>query len=74
MPKPGDRQTYSDQSGHPVPQVWVVCPSCQQGRWVNWSAARRASFTGWCSPCWVRKEARASFRLRAESEHAREQI
>lgn len=32
-------------------KVWIVCPNCEQGRWVREDSTRRASFTGFCMRC-----------------------
>ena len=32
-------------------EVWVICPDCGIGRWVQKANARRVAFTGRCKRC-----------------------
>ena len=31
--------------------VWVICPDCNKGRWVQESRAKALNFTGRCNQC-----------------------
>lgn len=31
--------------------VWVICPDCDEGRWVLEGNTKRISFTGRCMKC-----------------------
>ena len=32
-------------------KYWVICPVCEQGRWVKKEGTKRPRFTGMCRPC-----------------------
>ena len=32
--------------------VWVICPDCDTGRWMQRGQARRPGFTGQCRDCY----------------------
>ncbi len=32
-------------------RMWVICPVCNQGRWVTLTATKREGFTGRCHKC-----------------------
>ncbi len=34
--------------------VWVICPKCDTGRWVQRSQARLPLFTGRCRDCYMK--------------------
>ena len=34
--------------------VWVICPNCDTGRWVQRCQARSPRFTGGCRECYLK--------------------
>ncbi len=34
--------------------VWVICPSCDTGRWVGKSRVGMPNFTGGCMECYLK--------------------
>ncbi len=32
-------------------KLWVICPHCQEGRWVREDSASHPGFTGFCNKC-----------------------
>jgi len=51
-PKQGDRQPVIDAKGRRRGmKEWVLCPLCDEGRWVREDALKLSCFTGLCSKC-----------------------
>lgn len=52
QPKHGDQAPVIDAKGRKRGlKKYVVCPFCDQGRWVRVDAFRNESFTGMCQQC-----------------------
>jgi len=34
--------------------VWVICPDCSEGRWVQENRTKMPNFTGRCKVCYVK--------------------
>lgn len=47
----GDKRTYKDNKGHCRNLLWVICPDCKKGRWVQLIKSKKSSFTGRCANC-----------------------
>jgi hypothetical protein len=67
MPKPGEIKRDYYQHGHyNVKSTWVICPECQQGRWIQLASTKGAAFTGLCSPCYLKVKKRPMLKATQE--------
>ena len=51
IPKPGDKIKHKMPSGQLHIYIWVVCPDCFNGRWVQETNVKHPCFTGRCNKC-----------------------
>lgn len=54
MPKAGDKMEAKNISGRVLEYIWVVCPDCSEGRWVDTFRAKTMRFTGRCKECHIK--------------------
>jgi hypothetical protein len=48
MPQEGD---LKDGTAGKVKKIWIVCPKCKKGRWVNTQILHNLGFSGLCTNC-----------------------
>lgn len=53
MPEPGEIQLRLNSRGAHVRYVWVICPLCEQGRWVYEGRTKQLNFSGVCRICYL---------------------
>jgi len=51
MPLSGDIITRQSQYGDKVKYIWVICPKCNEGRFVTLASTKRKNYTGFCAHC-----------------------